>query len=353
MCDMNSIAQMTINDWIEHRDDYVLVDVRSPKEYQEFHIPESINLPIFSNDERARVGTVFKQKGQEDAKELGIEIVSKKLPDLYRSMKELQTKGKRLGVYCWRGGMRSRSIVSVMNMMGIHCEQLKGGIRSFRKMIVKDLTEIANQKMRFVVIEGCTGSRKTDLLVELTKKDYPVIDLEGLAGHRGSIFGAVGMTPRSQKQFECDLWERLNELKGSGYYIIEGESKRIGNVILPPFIIEGKDKGIHLFIEYPFQKRIEAIYQTYRPNTQHSALYEAFTHLQKYMQPRFIDEIEMAFEQQDYRTLIGILLEHYYDPKYLHKIDTYQTDSKTIIMDNLEEGLLKIEDMLEKLTIYS
>lgn len=345
---MNIIEKITINEWNTHRDDFILIDVRSPKEFDEFRIPGAINVPIFTNEERAKVGTLFKQKGEEEAKDLGITFVSKKLPNIYTTIKEYAKTGKRVVIYCFRGGMRSRSLVTVMRMMGVACEQLEGGIRSFRKKIVSELEDFAKMDKPFLVVEGCTGSRKTDLLNILENKNYPVIDLEGLADHRGSIFGGVGLHPQSQKQFECDLWERLNKLKDEHYYIIEGESKRIGNVILPAFIIKGKEKGDHLYIEYPFEKRINAIKETYNPELHRDAINEAFNHLKKYLTPQFKEELEDAFQHEDYHTFIGLLLEHYYDPKYLHKISSYRTTAETMVMETLESGVQQVEQFLKR-----
>ncbi|GGH80966.1 tRNA 2-selenouridine synthase [Pullulanibacillus pueri] len=340
------LKQIEIDELVDILDQTLLIDVRSPGEFAEFHIPGAINVPLFSNEERAEVGTLYKQKGPEQAKDRGVEIVSLKLASIYQKIKYYAKSYERTVIYCWRGGMRSKSVANFMTVMGVHCLQLKGGIRSFRKLVTDELEMFSKDKKPFVVIEGFTGSRKTDILHQLSEKGYPVIDLEGLAGHRGSIFGSVGLTPQSQKAFECELWLRLKALKGSAYYIIEGESKRIGRVVLPPFINEGKESGKRFFIDYPFEKRIEAIYEEYNPKKHSEELNDAYQHLKKYIKPPLSVALDELMEKQDYYQFIALLLEHYYDPRYNHQQKKYAGDSTVISIASVEEGVEKIEKQL-------
>ncbi|MFD1458638.1 tRNA 2-selenouridine(34) synthase MnmH [Scopulibacillus daqui] len=343
---MDNVQKINILELLDKRGQTALIDVRSPGEYEEFHIPGAVNVPLFTNNERALIGKLYKQKGPHTAKEKGLEIISPKLPSMYGQIKSQADQKEHTVIYCWRGGMRSRSIAGVMNLMGIGSYQLEGGIRSFRKHIVDSLSQFALEKKPFVVIEGLTGTRKTDLLLALQEKGYPVLDLEGMAGHRGSIFGSVGLWPRSQKEFECLLWQRLTALKDANYYIIEAESKRIGRVVLPPFIVEGKEEGLRFRIHYPFQKRVAAIYEAYNPEEHQEALYKAFMHLKKYLQPAFAEEIEQAYQNGDYFRVISLFLEHYYDPRYNHKFRKYKTEAVPLVISNLEEGVEKLEQAI-------
>lgn len=167
----------------------VIVDVRSPQEFQEATIPGSINIPLFSDQERAEVGTIYKQQGPEAAKEKGLAI-SKKLPDFIGEFKKLDAP---ITVFCWRGGMRSKTAATVLGLMGIEANRLSGGIRAYREWTV-DLLNHFDLKPKLLVLNGYTGNGKTILLERLAAKGYPVIDLEKIAGHRGSIFGHIGMT---------------------------------------------------------------------------------------------------------------------------------------------------------------
>ncbi|WP_027724497.1 tRNA 2-selenouridine(34) synthase MnmH [Tuberibacillus calidus] len=347
---MADLKQIEIEELLKDASRYCLVDVRSPKEYAEFHIPGSISLPLFSDEERAIVGTIYKQKGQESAKRIGLEFVAPKLPDLYKQIAELHGAGLEMVIYCWRGGMRSKSVASFMTMMGIPCLQLKGGIRSFRKKITEDLNHFARLNKPFVIIEGYTGSRKTDMLHKLEEEGYPVINLEELAGHRGSIFGAVGQNPISQKAFECRLWERLMALTDQApFYIIEAESKRIGRIVLPDFIIEGKRCGIGLFIEYPFEKRVKAIIDEYDPIKHKAEITEAYYNLQKYLKPQLKAQLDEAFLSGDWERFVRLLLTDYYDPRYRHTHEQYERLTIPLHVTSVEEGVSAIKKELDRL----
>jgi len=343
------LKQIEINDLVNSKRKLVLIDVRSPLEYEEFHIPGAVNIPLFSNEERAEVGTLYKQKGPEHAKVRGIEIFSHKLSTFYEEVRALAKEAEQTVIYCWRGGMRSKSVANFMTVMGVVCWQLVGGIRSFRKLITEQLHAFSQEKKPFVVIEGYTGSRKTDILKRLDEKGYPVIDLEGLAEHRGSIFGSVGLQPKSQKAFECGLWQRLLILKDAPYYIIEGESKRIGRVVLPSFINEGKEQGERIMIDYPFEARVKAILEEYRPNENKKAINEAFAHLRKYLQQPLLGELETTLENEDYALFISYLLEHYYDPRYRHKLKSYSRESRHLSMTSVDGGTASIEVIIDNL----
>jgi tRNA 2-selenouridine synthase len=343
------IKQVAIDEVIERLSTVTLIDVRTPAEFAQFHITGAINVPLFSNEERAEVGTLYKEQSPQVAIERGLELVSPKLPDLYRQINRLKDRKHDIVIYCWRGGMRSRSLASFMTMMGLTCYQLEGGIRSYRQRITADLGHFAEQNKPFVVLEGLTGTRKTDILLQLQAEGYPVVDLEGLANHRGSIFGSIGKEEKSQKAFEKDLWERLRELGDAAYYLIEGESKRLGRIMIPDFIMAGKEKGARIVTNYPFEKRVEAIFYEYNPTENRPALYQAFQHLKRYLSLETIDVLENAFQQEDDRTVIDVLLNTYYDPKYTHSHETNEGEKQTITFESLDEGLLKVKRHLEHL----
>ena len=221
---------------------HTFIDVRSPKEFNEATIPGSINIPVFDDEERAEIGTLYKQIGQEVAMERGLEIFSEKLPDFIRAFKLIKTP---MTVFCWRGGMRSKTAATVLDLMGIHTTRLSGGIRSYRQWIVHEL-EQENFPPNFIVLNGFTGSGKTEILKRLANNGFPVIDFEHIAGHRGSIFGQIGLEPSNQKKFDSLLVRELQRFKSEPYVFIEGESRRIGKVSLPQFIYEKKKMGYKL-----------------------------------------------------------------------------------------------------------
>lgn len=334
-----SIPTIAITDAL--KEDAVFIDVRSPGEYAEFHIPNAISVPLFSNEERAQVGTVFKQIGQGQAIELGVKIISKKLPALYEAYRKIATenKHKKIIVYCWRGGMRSGTIVSFMGSVRLPVVQLEGGIRSYRKLIQAGLESFAKMKKQYIVLEGNTGTHKTDILEALQQENYPVLNLEGLAGHRGSTFGGIGLQPKSQKVFERDLLHRLSQLKDVPYIIIEAESKRIGRIIIPDFILEGKDKGTRIHIHAPIESRVKAICKTYGTNEYHHEFMNALEIIKKRMPPTLYNLCMESLNNRQYELFVKLILEEYYDPKYNFAADQYETPVRFVQIQGLEDGL--------------
>lgn len=205
----------------------VYIDVRTPLEFAEDHIGGAVNIPVLSNDERALVGTIYKKESSEKAVDLGIDFFSKRLPEISTTLRKFA--GKKIIAYCWRGGMRSRAFVSFLHSLNFDIVQLDGGYKSFRAVVREGLYSF-EIKNKLITIYGMTGSGKTEIINKL----YPEsIDLEGLAQHRSSLFGHVGLNPRSQKVFEHLLYDELIRVEGMPYVFVEGESRRIGNVNIP------------------------------------------------------------------------------------------------------------------------
>ncbi len=344
--DQYKIPKLAITQW--NTDNYKTIDVRSPKEFTEFALPNSVNIPIFNNQEREKVGTVYKRNGKDEAIKLGLKLFSEKIPFFYEAILKLKEEvpNKELVVVCARGGLRSSSLVSTLNMVGIHSFQLQGGIRSYREFIVAKLQKYTSRKKRFHVISGNTGTKKTAALHCLKREGYPVIDLEDLAGHRGSAFGKIGMKAKSQKQFEALLVNELERFDTSAYFIIEAESKRIGNIVLPDFILSGKKSGVRIELEAPLEERVNHLLETYQPAKHHQEILEAFQIIKKRMQGHIGIEIEQLLLTEDYETAFEMLLTNYYDPKY-----TYTALQKTQIthhltVTNLSETIEEIKNII-------
>ncbi|WP_339284789.1 tRNA 2-selenouridine(34) synthase MnmH [Oceanobacillus sp. FSL K6-3682] len=313
-----------------------LVDVRSPQEFAEFHIPGSINIPVFNNEERAEVGTIYKQISPEAAKEKGLEIFSAKLPQF---IAEFQSLGKEKVVYCWRGGMRSKTAATVVDLMGQQISRLNGGIRSYRKWVVNKL-EQKQFSPKMYVLNGYTGSGKTILLHRLKQLGYPVLDLEGMAKHRGSIFGQIGLNPNNQKTFESLLVQEMERYNQMPFILLEGESKRIGKATLPLFLHEEKEASMQLFIHLPLEKRIQNILREYNPEEHQAQVIEAFQRIQKHIHTPVAKQIADDIEQGNFSSAIALLLEYYYDPRYEHTLHHYPGDKQIHIHANdLDEAL--------------
>lgn len=321
-----------------------LVDVRSPGEYAEFTIPGSINIPLFTDEERAEIGTIYKQASVEAAKERGLAIASAKLPALYAKFREL--KGQVV-IYCWRGGMRSRTMATVMSLMGLKTFRLLGGIRSYRRWVQSTLAEYRLQAP-CIVLAGHTGTGKTQLLQRLREDGYPVLDLEGLAGHRGSIFGHIGLEPNNQKKFEALLLDELLKLEAEGrpYLLIEGESRRIGKVVLPEFLVEAKRGGTVFTVRMPVQERVRNLMADYQPEQHAEKVKESFEQIRRRMHTPAAREVESALGDGRYDDVAALLLEYYYDPRYEHAALQYDREPIVIDAADVNEAYAKVVPLL-------
>ncbi|MBD7983279.1 tRNA 2-selenouridine(34) synthase MnmH [Sporosarcina sp. Sa2YVA2] len=305
---------ITLDDLLvqKQREPHTLIDVRSPSEFQESTIPGSINIPVFTDEERAEIGTLYKQVSKEAATQRGLEVFAAKLPTFINAFKQIETS---MTVFCWRGGMRSKTAATVLDLMGIHATRLSGGIRTYRQWVVKELEE-ATFEPELIVLNGYTGSGKTVLLHRLAKDGYPILDLENLAGHRGSIFGQIGLIPNNQKKFDSLLLSEIEKVKNCPYVFIEGESKRIGKILVHPFLFDKKEKGVQIFIQLPVEERVKIILEDYDPTTSPEKFIEAFNMIKRRIHVPIANEIEQALAENNFEKAVTLLLKHYYDPRY-------------------------------------
>lgn len=329
----------------QQKNGHTLVDVRSPGEFAESTIPGSINIPVFDDEERAEVGTLYKQAGQKAAKDRGLEIFSAKLPQFIAEFKKISTP---MSVFCWRGGMRSKTAATVLDLMGIHANRLHGGIRSYRQWVVSEL-EKGEFTPELIVLNGYTGSGKTILLKKLAAEGFPVMDWEGMAGHRGSIFGQIGLQPSKQKKFESLLVQAMQNLKDSPYVFVEGESKRIGRVTMPEFIYDKKEKGLQIFIDIPVGDRIKNILNDYRPWENPDQFMEAFQRIKRRIHVPVAKQIEADLTEQNYESAILLLLTYYYDPRYEYGIRHYADSQKyTIHATDNDDAFKQLLDLAKQ-----
>ncbi|TFE01631.1 tRNA 2-selenouridine(34) synthase MnmH [Jeotgalibacillus salarius] len=333
--------EITLNDLMEAHEnsERVLVDVRSQGEFEEGSIPGSVNIPVFNNEERAEIGTIYKQVGQEAAKERGLEIFSAKLPEFVKQFREL---GSPVSVFCWRGGMRSKTAATTTELMGVDVNRLTGGIRTYRQWVVQSL-EAYEFKPQLLVLNGYTGSGKTLILNQLKDHGYPIMDLEKMAGHRGSIFGQIGLEPSNQKKFDSLLITELRKLKESPYIFIEGESRRIGRVHMPEFLHEKKEKAPQLFLDLPAEVRVQNIMQDYQPEQMPEQFMEAFEKIERRIHTPISREIRDLLTKGDFAEAVRLLLVHYYDPRYEHSISSQDGNHQFIKAESMEEAYEKVK----------
>ncbi|RDU36484.1 tRNA 2-selenouridine(34) synthase MnmH [Neobacillus piezotolerans] len=334
----------------------VVIDVRSPIEFKEGAIPGAMNVPLFTDEERARIGTLYKKEGSDAAKWLAMEIVSPKIPEMLKTIREHAGSTGMPVVQCWRGGMRSKAVASFLEFSGLTARRLQGGYKAYRQYILKRIPELLPEKS--VVIHGMTGTGKTVVLHILEQKGYPVVDLERMAGHRGSIFGAIGLGEgNSQKTFDALLFERLAELNKPPYTIMEAESKRIGRIVQPDELMDVKTTGVHIQIHLPIEVRISHIEEEYITPYRdepwyHAKVKEALDRIMKRIKSHETKAmLEEFLTAKDYTGMIRILLEFYYDPMYEHKQLEYSGEFKDIFAETFEDAASQIEDYLKELSL--
>ncbi|GLX66747.1 tRNA 2-selenouridine(34) synthase MnmH [Paenibacillus glycanilyticus] len=335
---------ITIEELLALRDkkEIVLIDVRSPSEYADATIPGSLNIPLFDDAERAEVGTIYKQVSVQAAKDRGLELFSAKLPAFIKTFEQIKDSK---AVFCWRGGMRSKTTATVLSLMGIRAYRLTGGFRTYRKWIVEMLEQIELQPQAIVLL-GHTGTGKTSILRQLQTEGYPVLDLEGMAGHRGSIFGQVGQKANNQKTFESLLVTDLLKLQQSPYVLMEGESKRIGKSVIPQFLIEKKENAKQIYIRLPIEERVRHIVEDYNPNEHKQELVQAFKQIEKRIHTPIAAQIMSAMKEDQFEVAVRLLLEHYYDPRYEHAMKQYEQDRVEIEAATIAEAVRKLKDYL-------
>lgn len=313
--------------------DYILIDVRSPGEYNEATIPGAINIPLFTDEERKQIGTVYVNESVEKAKQLGIEAVANKLPVIFQEISRLDRQYDKLIFFCARGGMRSGSISSLMISLGINAFKLSGGYKAYRKIINEELPKL-NEGVKYIVLRGKTGTGKTEILNCLKNNGYDVLDLENAANHRGSLLGNVGLGEgKSQKYFETCIYEMLRHRK-SNFVFVEGESKRIGNVIVPGFIFDSMSNGIHVFIDADLNFRSKLIIREYtKENNCKEEIFQCLDKLSKYISEKNIVRYKALVSEEKYEEVTAELMEKYYDPMYMNAINKYKFAAEFEIQD--------------------
>ncbi|MBM4761965.1 tRNA 2-selenouridine(34) synthase MnmH [Bacillus sp. B15-48] len=333
---------------------YIPVDVRSPIEYAEAAIPGSVNIPLFTNEERQEIGIIYKNEGNQTARWRAMEIVTPKLPSILSEIKNLETADAKTVIYCWRGGSRSKSVATFFELAGHLAIRLDGGYRAYRNYILEQIPKLLPSKA--IILHGLTGTGKTNTLKWLQDKGYPVVNLEEIANHRGSLFGSIGIGEGfNQKTFDALLFQRLLEIKGADYFIVEAESKRIGRASQPQLMLERKASGFHFLIQCSYENRIERIFSEYvlphkREDWFHTEIREKLNRIEKRIKkPDIIQSIKQAVSDRSYKDLISILLTHYYDPKYLYTLKDYSGDFICINGDDSEQAASEIVSVLDKI----
>ena len=311
-----------------------IVDVRSPGEYAKGHVPRAVNIPLFNDGERAEVGTLYKQVGRDPAIERGLAIAGAKVPRLIERFEPYRLG--RIAVYCARGGMRSNSVVSLLKALNFRVDQVPGGYKAWRNHLLASL--MVRVPPRLIVIHGQTGTGKTLLLSHLEN----ALDLEAIARHRSSLFGAVNLHPLNQQQFEGELLVALESLDFSRPVWVEGESRKVGTVIIPEALRAAMQSSTCVLVTASLETRVNRIIQEYTgggapsPDTM-TQLEQALRSLTQHFGKTRIEELVKLLHAGNLFPLVQVLLEEYYDPRYAHSMHGYQY-ALTLSSDDLEDA---------------
>jgi tRNA 2-selenouridine synthase len=302
---------------------FALLDVRSPGEYEEASLPGALSLPLFSNEERAKVGTLYKQKSPDAALLEGLDIAGSKMRELVETARRL-APGNKVVVHCWRGGQRSGSVAWLLERAGFEVGQLTGGYKAARGYIRQYLGEPRHQ---FKVLSGPTGSGKTPVLLAMQALGANVVDLEGLANHKGSAFGGLGEAPQpSSEAFENILFAELRLIPEGEAIWLEDESRLIGHVCLPSEFYDRLIASPIVVLDQPMEWRVKHLVQNYAlyPKADLSA---AFTKIKKRLGGQHLNAALAALAEDDFAAAARIALV-YYDKAYSHYGD--RRDAKVL-----------------------
>ena len=249
---------LNVVEFLERKRSLPVIDVRSPAEFEHAHIPGALSLPLFNNEERAEIGTIYKQKGKTKAVRRGLEIIAPKMTGFVDFA--LSLKSGELLVHCWRGGMRSSSMAWLFETVGLNCYTLEGGYKSYRNHVLESFTKPYN----ILLLGGFTGSGKTELLKMIAQSGEQVIDLEALAHHKGSAFGALGEEPQpSIEYFENLLSQHLEDVNPNRTLWLEDESRNVGKVVIPGALWKQMREAPLVQVNMPQHLRIGRLVKEY------------------------------------------------------------------------------------------
>lgn len=289
------------------------LDVRSPGEYRLGHLTGAISFPLFDDSERAEVGTLYKQVGQLQAVERGLEIVGGKMREMFTQGMSHAREGKLL-VHCWRGGQRSASVANLLAVAGLDVAVLKGGYKAYRNWVLG----MFDRPHAFLVVGGLTGSGKTRILHHLQARGQAILDIEGHAAHRGSAFGRLGQNRYvSPQQFENDMAHALFQLQGRPTWL-EDESRVLGSLTLPQRLWEQKQAAPVFFVEIPDGERVRLLIEDYG-ELDHAGLAASIRKISEKLGGLRTQQALAMLAANDTEPLTRLLLD-YYDKLYLNSL---------------------------------
>jgi len=306
----------SVSDWKSSRFD-MIIDVRSPEEFHIDHIPSAVNMPVLTDTQRAEIGRIYKKVSPFEARKLGASYISHNISIHLKNGLLKKNKEFKPLIYCWRGGQRSGAFNRILSEIGWQTYQLKGGYKTYRQDVISQLKYCSNN-IKLVRLAGYTGVGKTKLLNVLRQKGEQVIDLEQLAGHRGSLLGKIKNKKQpSQKQFESDILSTIYKMSSSKHIYVESESSTIGDLMLPAPFWQKLKYAPFIWLKVPLESRSEFLLEEYACLTEHSETLNQLLNLIKrkgnYKLAALIAE---NISRCDWKLVAENLLAGYYDPSY-------------------------------------
>jgi len=333
--------QIEAAEFLRLKESLPLVDVRTPAEFAQGHIPGAVNIPLFSNDERIVVGTLYKKSGKEAAILKGLDIVGPKMSSFVKSVRRIAPKGKVL-LHCWRGGMRSGSMAWLFRTAGFEATTLIGGYKAYRRYIREELGKESN----LIILGGKTGSGKSEILRVLAVSGEQMLDLEAIAHHKGSAFGHIGQEEQpTSEQFENNLYEVWKRFDLSKPIWLEDESRAIGKVSIPePLFVKMRNSPV-IFIDLSMEERVKRLVKEYA-EFEPESLEKAVLRISKRLGGQNVKEALLAIQNRDFAKAAAITL-HYYDKAYLNGLEKRRRENifqLPLNKDNPEKNAQIVKD---------
>jgi tRNA 2-selenouridine synthase len=306
-------------------DSHCIVDARTPLEFAEDHLPGAINVPLLTNEERVEIGTLYKQQGPHQARIRGLELTAARFPGIVAEI-SAAASGRPILVYCWRGGLRSKTIASILELTGFPVKQLIGGYKAFRNHVSTCFEEF-KPNGPLVVLHGMTGIGKTTILQILADRGESTVDLEGIACHRGSAFGSLGLTQEhlTQKRFETLLWDTFRKMPQGKTIYLEGESRRIGQMTLPGNLYDVMGESIKVWCTASIETRVRRLTEEYGLREYEAGLTEALLRIKKRLGGEKYAETAGYLERWEMEPFMTELIVSYYDKLY-YKVREWKED---------------------------